>query len=128
MRALLDTHTFLWWITDNPQLSSRVREIIRNGNNELFLSAASGWEIVIKAQLGRLNLPDNLEHFVSEQLAINSIYSLPIQMSHALHVFVLPNHHQDPFDRILIAQAHMENLAILTADHRIAQYSVKTVW
>jgi PIN domain nuclease of toxin-antitoxin system len=128
MRALLDTHTFLWWITDNPQLSSRVREIIRDGNNELFLSAASGWEIVIKAQLGRLNLPDNLEHFISEQLAINSIYSLPVQMSHALHVFVLPNHHQDPFDRIIVAQAQLENLAILTADQQIARYPVEVIW
>lgn len=128
MRALLDTHTFLWWITDNPQLSSRVREIIRDGNNELFLSAASGWEIVIKAQLGRLNLPDNLEHFISEQLTINSIYSLPVQMSHALHIFVLPNHHQDPFDRILVAQAQLENLAILTADQQIARYPVEVIW
>ncbi len=128
MRALLDTHTFLWWITDNPQLSSRIREIIRDGNNELFLSAASGWEIVIKAQLGRLHLPDNLEHFISEQLTINAIYGLPVQMSHALHVFVLPNHHQDPFDRILVAQAQLENLAILTADPRIARYPVKVIW
>jgi PIN domain nuclease of toxin-antitoxin system len=128
MRALLDTHTFLWWITDNPQLSSRVREIIRDGNNELFLSAASGWEIVIKTQLGRLNLPDNLEHFISEQLTINSIYSLPIQMSHALHVFVLPNHHQDPFDRIIVAQAQLENLAILSADQQIARYPVEIIW
>ena len=128
MRALLDTHAFLWWITDNPQLSSRVREIISDGNNELFLSAASGWEIAIKAQLGRLNLPDNLEHFISEQLTINAIYGLPIQMSHALHVSVLPNHHHDPFDRILVAQAQLENLAILTADPRIARYPVKVIW
>ncbi len=127
-RALLDTHTFLWWITDNPQLSSRVREIISDGNNELFLSAASGWEIAIKAQLGRLQLPDNLEHFISEQLTINAIYGLPVQMSHALHVSVLPNHHQDPFDRILVAQAQLENLAILTADPQIARYPVKVVW
>lgn len=128
MRALLDTHAFLWWITDNPQLSSRVREIISDGNNELFLSAASGWEIAIKAQLDRLQLPDNLEHFISEQLTINAIYGLPVQMSHALHVSVLPNHHQDPFDRILVAQAQLENLAILTADPRIARYPVKVIW
>lgn len=128
MRALLDTHTFLWWITDNPQLSSHVREIIRDGNNELFLSAASGWEIAIKAQLGRLHLPDNLEHFISEQLTINAIYGLPVQMSHALHVSVLPSHHQDPFARILVAQAQLENLTILTADPRIARYPVKVVW
>lgn len=128
MRALLDTHSFLWWITDSPQLSSRVREIISDGRNEIFLSAASGWEIAIKAQLGRLQLPGNLEHFIAGQLTVNSIYSLPVQMSHALHVAVLPNHHQDPFDRILVAQAQLEGLAIITSDPQISRYPVKVIW
>lgn len=128
MRALLDTHTFLWWITDDPQLSPRVREIISDGANELFLSAASGWEMAIKAKLGRLHLPDNLESFIFEQLAINAIESLPVQMSHALHVYMLPDHHRDPFDRLLIAQAQLEDLPILTIDPQIAQYTVKTIW
>lgn len=128
MKALLDTHTFLWWITDNPQLSLRVREIIGNGNNDLFLSAASGWEMAIKAQLGRLKLADNLERFISEQLAINAIYSLPVQMSHALHVYTLPNHHGDPFDRMLVAQAQLENLPLLTNDPQIARYPVEIIW
>jgi len=128
MKALLDTHTFLWWITDNPQLSLRVREIIGDGNNDLFLSAASGWEMAIKAQLGRLKLADNLERFISEQLAINAIYSLPVQMSHALHVYTLPNHHGDPFDRMLVAQAQLENLPLLTNDPQIARYPVEIIW
>ncbi len=68
MRALLDTHVFLWWINADPRLSTRVRDIISNGDNELYFSVSSGWEIVIKAQLGKLNLPDNLEQFVGEQL------------------------------------------------------------
>lgn len=128
MRALLDTHTFLWWITDDPQLSPRVREIISNGENELFLSSASGWEIAIKVRLGRLQLSDDLERFIPEQMALNAINGLPIQMSHALRVHGLPAHHRDPFDHLLIAQAQLENLPILTADPQIARYPVKTIW
>ncbi len=128
MRALLDTHTFLWWITGDPRLSRKVREIISDGENELFLSAASGWEIAIKAKLGRLQLPDAPERFIPEQMALNAIESLPIQMSHALHVYNLPDHHRDPFDRLLIVQAQLENFPILTADPRIARYSVKVIW
>lgn len=128
MRALLDTHTFLWWITDDPRLSPRVRKIIGDGENELFLSAASGWEMAIKAKLGRLQLPDDPEHFIPEQMALNAIAGLPIQMSHALHVYTLPDYHRDPFDRLLVAQSRLEGLPILTADPQIAQYPVKTIW
>ena len=128
MKVLLDTHTFLWWITDHPKLPSRVREIIGDGNNELFVSAASGWEIAIKAKLGRLQLPDEPQRFILEQLSLNAIQSLPIQMSHALHLFSLPDHHRDPFDRILISQAQLEGLPILTADPQIALYPVEVIW
>ena len=128
MKVLLDTHTFLWWITDHPKLPSRVREIIGDGNNELFVSAASGWEIAIKAKLGRLQLPDEPQRFILEQLSLNAIQSLPIQMSHALHVFSLPDHHRDPFDRILISQAQLEGLPILTADPQISLYPVEVIW
>jgi len=128
MKALLDTHTFLWWITDKPKLSPLAREIITDADNELFLSAASGWEMVIKARLGKLQLPDNADSFISEQLALNAIVSLPVQMSHALHVYALPNHHRDPFDRMLMAQAQMERLPILTADPQIGRYAVETIW
>ena len=128
MRALLDTHAFLWWITNDPRLSKKVREIISDGENELFLSVASGWEMAIKAGLGRLQLPPNPEHFILEQMALNAIESLPVQMSHALHVYKLPAHHRDPFDRMLIAQAQLQNLPILTVDPQIARYSVKVIW
>ena len=128
MKVLLDTHTFLWWITDHPKLPSRVREIIGDGNNELFVSAASGWEIAIKAKLGRLQLPDEPQRFILEQLSLNAIQSLPIQMSHALHLFSLPDHHRDPFDRILISQAQLEGLPILTADPQISLYPVEVIW
>ena len=129
MKALLlDTHAFLWWISDDPRLSSRASAIIKDGNNKLFLSAASGWEIVIKVRLGRLTLPEPLETFVPEQMALNAIEGLPIQMSHALHVYTLPDHHRDPFDRMLVAQAQLENLPILSADPQISLYAVETVW
>ncbi|MBE3587427.1 MAG: type II toxin-antitoxin system VapC family toxin [Thermoanaerobacteraceae bacterium] len=128
MRMLLDTPVFLWWITDNPQLSPLAREIIGSGENELFLSAASGWEMAIKAKLGKLQLPDGIHSFIADQLVINNFTALPIQMSHALHVYTLPDYHRDPFDRLLIAQAQVEDLPILTADQQIARYPVKVVW
>ncbi len=128
MRALLDTHAFLWWITDDSRLSAHAREIIGDGSHTLFFSAASGWEIAIKAQLGRLKLPDKADAFVMEQLSANAFNSLPIQLSHALHIFNLPHHHRDPFDRMLIAQSQLEGLPILTADPLIAQYQVEVIW
>src|SRR4030042_1703336 len=99
MKILLDTHAFLWWITDDQKLSSRAREVISDAENELYFSAASGWEISIKVQIGRLKLPDDPQHFILGQMRTNAIQSLPILMSHALHVSTLPDHHRDPFDR-----------------------------
>ncbi len=128
MKALLDTHTFLWWITDTPKLSSQVHEIVSDGKNELFLSAASGWEIAVKAKLGRLQIPDKPELFISEQMVINAIQGLPIQISHAVHVYNIPTHHRDPFDRLLVSQAQLEGLPILTVDPLISQYQVKVIW
>ena len=128
MRVLLDTHSFLWWITDDPRLSPRAREIMSDGGNQLFFSAASGWEIAIKARLGRLSLPEPLESFVPVQLAENSIEGLPVALSHALHVASLPDYHRDPFDRMLAAQSQLENLPILTGDPLIGRYSVETIW
>jgi PIN domain nuclease of toxin-antitoxin system len=128
MRYLLDTHAFLWWITDSDLLSERVRDIITDGANTLYLSAASGWEIAIKADLGRLHLPDDPEKVIPEQMSSNAIIGLPIQMSHALHVHSLPRHHRDPFDRILVAQSRVEQLPILTSDPKIAKYGVEVIW
>ena len=128
MNVLLDTHVFLWWIVDDPRLSPRARKIIGNGENTLFLSAASAWEIAIKAKLGRLKLPDDPERFIPEQMALNAIESLPVQVSRALHVYTLPEYHSDPFDRIIIAQAQLEGLPILTADPQISRYEVDTIW
>lgn len=128
MKVLLDTHAFLWWIADDPQLSLRARQIMEAADTEPFLSAVSGWEIAIKSRLGKLKLPADLQGFVVEQLRVNAIQVLPIQMAHALHVFTLPDHHCDPFDRMLVAQSQLERLPILTSDPQIAQYPVATIW
>ncbi|WP_018086044.1 type II toxin-antitoxin system VapC family toxin [Desulfurispora thermophila] len=128
MRFLLDTHVFLWWITDDPQLSSRAREIIGQGENQIFFSAASAWEIAIKSGLGKLILPASPTVFISEQMALNHFDPLPVTISHALGVYALPDHHRDPFDRLLVTQARMENMPIITADPLIARYEVEIAW
>jgi len=128
VKALLDTHTFLWWIANDPQLSPRARQIMEDANTEPLLSAVSGWEIAIKSHLGKLKLPLDLQGFVAEQLRINAIQVLPIQMIHALHVFTLPDHHRDPFDRMLVAQSQLEHLPILTCNPQIARYAVTVMW
>lgn len=128
MKALLDTHAFLWWILDDPRLPRRIRDVIAEEDTDLFLSAASCWEIAIKAKLGRITLPARPEVFISSQMSENTILPLPIEAGHALHVFSLPMHHRDPFDRLIVAQAKLERLPIITSDPLIAQYKVKTIW
>ena len=128
MRALLDTHTFLWWVTNQPQLSETVSSILQDRQNQIFFSAASGWEIAIKAQLGKLEIPSQLEDFIASQLDLNSFQVLPIELKHALHIYHLPIHHKDPFDRILIAQSQVENLPLLTLDPQIIKYGINVIW
>jgi len=128
MRAILDTHAFLWWVIDSPELSQSARSVMGDSTNELYLSAASGWEIAIKTKLGRLEIAGDLEKLIPEQMVLNAISGLPVQMSHALHVFKLPDLHRDPFDRILIAQARLEEIPIITRDSAISQYDVETIW
>ena len=128
MRVLLDTHAFLWWVGDSPKLSEDAREIIANEQNEPVFSVVSAWEIAIKADVGKLKLPDSPEKFVNEQLSRNTLDVLPIYIRHALGVHSLPDHHRDPFDRLLVAQAASENLAILTADPLVMRYPVQTIW
>jgi len=128
MKALLDTHAFLWWINDDPRLSDAARELIGNGESALFLSAASGWEIAIKMRLGRLEVREDPQQFIFEQLALNDIAVLPISMNHALRTAALPDHHRDPFDRMLVAQSQIEQLPIVTADPLITRYAVEVIW
>jgi len=128
MKLLLDTQAFLWWVMDEAALSSRARQLIQDGTSVLYLSAASAWEISIKAALGKLRLSGEPGKVITEQMAANGIHPLPIQVSHALHVYSLPPHHGDPFDRMLVAQSQLEDLPIVTPDEQIARYGVQTVW
>lgn len=128
MNALLDTHTFLWWITDDRRLSNKIRSVLGNGRNTIYFSAASGWEIAVKAKLNKLTLPTNIGGFVGEHLTENGFEILPIHLEHALHVYTLPIYHRDPFDRILIAQSQLENLPLLTIDSEISRYDTKVIW
>jgi PIN domain nuclease of toxin-antitoxin system len=128
MRALLDTHAFLWWNTDDPQLSPAARDFIIDGRNELLLSVASAWEIAIKAARGALLLPEPPQQYVTSRLQLHRMSALAIQLHHALRVYDLPPLHRDPFDRLLIAQSQLEDLPIVTADSEIGRYSVKLIW
>ena len=122
-RFLLDTHTFLWWLADDPRLGGDARSAIADNRNPVFVSAAMGWEITIKKALGKIEAPDNLDAVVEEE----GFEHLPITFYHAEQAGVLPNHHKDPFDRMLVAQAQAEGLVIVTADHIIPQYGVRTL-
>ena len=128
MRFLLDTHTFLWWVTRDTRLPERVQTIIADSGNDIFFSAASAWEIAIKVQLGQMTLGGDPAELIPERVAANGFLVLPIEVRHALHVATLPLLHRDPFDRLLIAQAQMEDLSILTADPAIARYDVAVAW
>ena len=122
MNLLLDTHVFLWAIDDDPQLSPVARSAIINGNNMVFVSAATAWEIAIKKATGKLTIPQG--NYLDE-LRIHRFTPLDITTEHALAVEGLPPYHKDLFDRLLIAQAQMEKLVFVTGDARIKQYRVQ---
>jgi len=128
MKVLMDTHTFLWWNTGDPQLSSYAREVIADGRNEVFLSAASVWEIVIKTAKGKLILPGSPAQYVSSRMSLYRFRPLPVQISHATHVYELPPHHNDPFDRLLIAQSQLESMPLVTKDEDIRRYGLEIIW
>ncbi len=127
MKALLDTHTFLWAISGNQRLSRKAEQLFI-GPSDLWLSVASIWEILIKANIGKLPLPAPVGPYVVKKLAENRIETLPITLDHVLRVEALPVHHNDPFDRILITQAIQEGLPIVTADPFFARYPVEVIW
>lgn len=128
MRLLLDTHTFLWWVEDAPELSKKARQAVANPGNECFLSLVSCWEMAIKLSLGKLKLAGKLERFIPEQLAANGFRQLEIEFRHVARVATLSFHRRDPFDRLLAAQAKEEKLAIVSADAVFRQYGVKCIW
>lgn len=120
MSFLLDTHILLWFLENDSKLSTHVREVIINPKNIIFVSAISAWEISIKQSLAKLIAPNNLE----EALCFSRLEVLAIKLTHAIKVADLPMHHKDPFDRMLIAQALVEGLTIITVDHKFKLYDV----
>ncbi len=128
MKLLLDTHTFIWWDSAPSRLSPRALQLCQDANNELLLSVASVWEMQIKLQLGKLRLERSLPDLVEGQRRVNGMDILPIRLEHVLALEQLPAHHRDPFDRLLLAQACVENLVIVSADPVLARYSVDVVW
>lgn len=128
MKVLLDTQVFLWWITDDQRLTPRARAVIADPATEVFFSVVSAWEIVVKAGLGRLVLPEDPERFVPRHLDENAFLTLPVHLRHALRVGALPDLHRDPFDRLLIAQGVVEGLPVLTSDPLFRGYPVEVLW
>jgi len=127
VKVLIDSHVFLWWVLEAPQLTPVMREIISDGSNEVLFSAASAYELAFKAADGRLTLPESAESYITDRLAANGFDALPVDLEHALTAASLPRIHRDPFDRLLVAQAQREGIPILTADPVIARYDVETI-
>ena len=128
MNVLLDSHALLWWLDDDKRLSRRARQLIGDEDNSVFVSAASVWEIAIKAALGKLDDRDGAVPRLPMILVERGMIALPIIPSHAIEAANLPPVHRDPFDRMLIAQGRRERLAIVTNDPMFERYDVKTEW
>jgi PIN domain nuclease of toxin-antitoxin system len=128
VKLLLDTHVFLWLNDDPKQLSQTVKALCSSGEHEFYLSMASPWEIQIKRQLGKLSLAMPINELVSKNTMENNIKLLPVELSHISYLEQLPQHHKDPFDRIIITQAIIEGLTVITVDHAFADYSVRVMW
>ena len=127
VRLLLDTHVFLWAMGEPEQLPKRMRREIESSANEVYVSAVVGWEIAMKHAIGKLPLPMHPSAYVLSRLKRSGFLELPITLSHALAVSDLPAYHADPFDRLLIAQAQIEGMALASVDTQIAKYAVKVL-
>ena len=127
-RLLLDIHTLFWCLNDSRSLSPRARKLIEDGGNEILLSTVSGWEIATKVRLGKLPTGEELVDQLDRYLAQLGCDTLPISLDHAVRAGRLPGEHRDPFDRMLIAQAQMENLSLISNDRIFDEYHVPRVW
>lgn len=128
MKLLLDTQCWLWWCAQPEKLNDNVIEQIADETNEVWFSVTSAWEMGIKVAIGKLSLPEKIDDYVSTRMTQLGARSLEITASHALRVAVLPLHHRDPFDRILIAQAQVEDMTLVSADSTFNQYEVSLLW
>ena len=129
MRVLLDTHTFLWWTSeDGRRLSDRARDLLSDSSTDAMVSVASAWEIAIKVSTGRLEIEGDPESWVPERILRYGFSPLPVELPHALRAGRLPAIHRDPFDRLLIAQSQVEGIPIVTSDPAITRYEVDVIW
>src|ERR1044071_1973704 len=128
MKLLLDTHTFLWFIMGNPNLSANARALIEDLANEKFVSVASVWEIAIKISIGKLALSAQFGTLIPQQLSVNGFELLNLEVRHAATLINLPFHHRDPFDRLLIAQAIVEQMQIVSTDSFFDVYQIQRLW
>ena len=128
MRVLLDTHVFLWLIIGDGRLSRKAKQAFLEPKNRIYLSAVSFWEISIKMSLGKLSLKNGWVRLFEKEMKINTIQMLPIEITHCEQVSKLPFHHRDPFDRMLISQAMVEEMAIVTGDGQFSGYGIPLVW
>jgi PIN domain nuclease of toxin-antitoxin system len=128
MKYLLDTMAWLWSVHADERLNENAREIIANGREEIYLSAASSWELSIKMRTGKLNFPGSPAQVVPAFMAKQGLLSVPITNLHAVKIYDLPSHHSDPFDRIIIAQAIVEKMVVLTSDRVFEKYPIDVVW
>ena len=128
MRYLVDTHVWLWMLTAPEQIQGEAAVILEDPRSALLLSAASSWEIAIKYAIGRLPLPEPPDSYVPGRMRSSGIDSLPVTHTHALRVAVLPRHHDDPFDRMLVAQAQIEGLTVITADPALSRYDLPVLF
>ncbi|TVQ25544.1 MAG: type II toxin-antitoxin system VapC family toxin [Leptolyngbya sp. DLM2.Bin15] len=127
MKILLDTHIFLWFISGDTQLSTDVRDAIRDSDNEVYLSTVSVWEAIVKYQLGKLPLPEHPETYLPKQRELHQIASLALDEISVVQLSKLPTFHRDPFDRMLICQALQNGLTIATVDAAVRAYSVSVL-
>ena len=128
MNYLLDTHSLMWFLSGDVQLSARARQLMEDEDNELFLSVASLWEMAIKFSLGKLTLEQSFEQMFPQQLDRNSISVLGITLDHLKAVCNLPFHHRDPFDRLIVAQAQVERMAVISTDAMLDRYGLNREW
>ncbi len=124
MRLLLDTNAWLWMTLASERLGPQTHALLANSENELLLSVVSAWEVIIKAQLGKLRVSGAPEDFVRTRLRLQSIASLEVSLDHVLAVAHLPTHHRDPFDRLIVAQAQSEGLTLVSSDQQLAAYPI----
>jgi PIN domain nuclease of toxin-antitoxin system len=128
VKLLLDTHTFIWWLFNDPQLSGSAKAAIADPANDVFVSAASVWEIAIKLSMNKLPLPSEINQELFETLAGTGFKALPVTLQHAYSVRYLPWRHRDPFDRLLVAQSQIAGMTLVTNDAALRHYDVATLW